>query len=312
MTGKIVSWAFLMLGASLGLLGGMGTAGAEPTVEAGWWTSSPVAVAPDVGEDDLLVQGGPSRDQPLAYAGISFSLDDGDRPELLTLAVAPDTATTPAAPLSLCALDAPASGASGEPAADGPTFDCATSVVAEPSDGGAGYEFDVTGFDADGSLDVAVVAARQGDRVVLEVPDATSLLLQDRAAPGGGTTVGGSAASPAPTSSGRGGSTAGGSVPTPTAQGPSVAPRAAPSVSMPPAPSPATGRDGDGAGDDSAPTGPEPPAPFAAVPAASQGAGGGSFPGALGFAVLAAAAAVLWTVAGNHHDDPAGDDATTA
>ena len=57
------------------------TAGAqEAGVQAGWWTSAPVAAAPDVGEDGLLVQGSPSADSPLAYAAVSIPLaEDASR-----------------------------------------------------------------------------------------------------------------------------------------------------------------------------------------------------------------------------------------
>lgn len=48
----------------LAVAAGAGPAAAVSSVGSGWWTSTPVLVAPDVG-DDLLVQGGRSRTNPL-------------------------------------------------------------------------------------------------------------------------------------------------------------------------------------------------------------------------------------------------------
>src|SRR5205085_12303367 len=109
------------------------------SVQSGWWTLTPVAVAPDVGPDQLLVQGGSDVNQPVAYAGVSFTLAPGEVPQGLALTVAPNSASTPATTLALCRLGSPATSAQGGPAAGGPRFDCSTKVQAAPASTGGKY-----------------------------------------------------------------------------------------------------------------------------------------------------------------------------
>lgn len=172
--------------AALGVLGGPAPAGAASSVESGWWTSAPVALAPDVAEGQLLVQGGVEPARPLAYAGISFTLADGEAPEKLVLAVAPGSGTTPGATVSLCALGAPATPSHGEAADLGPSFDCATKVDSTPSADGASYTFDVASFVRDGAIDVALVPTVPTDRVVFAKPAVDAL----QGGAGGGSTSG--------------------------------------------------------------------------------------------------------------------------
>jgi hypothetical protein len=155
---------------ALGVLLASTPAGAASSVVSGWWTAAPVAFAPDVGDDQLLVQGGADGNQPLAYAGISFALASGETAETLVLRVAPGSGTTPGAALSLCPLGSSATPARGEQATLGPSFDCSSKVDAGPSADGASYEFDVSGLGGDRALDVAVLPTSPTDRVVLLQP----------------------------------------------------------------------------------------------------------------------------------------------
>jgi hypothetical protein len=152
-----------------------GPARSASSASSGWWTASPVPLAPDVSADQLLVQGGADASAPLAYAGVTFALVDGELPERLLLRVAPGSASTPASRLALCPLRSAAPAASGGPSAEGPAFDCATRIEAAPSADGTSYEFDVAGLSSGASLDVAVVPTAQTDRVVLARPGPDAL-----------------------------------------------------------------------------------------------------------------------------------------
>ena len=148
---------------------------AASSVQSGWWTSAPVAVAPDVGADQLLVQGGSDASQPVAYAGISFALAPGEVPQKLALMVAPNSATTPSTALALCRLTVPATAAHGDASSGGPPFDCSTKVQAAPSSTGGQYEFDVSRLGTEGALNVAVLPTQSTDRVVLAKPNVAAL-----------------------------------------------------------------------------------------------------------------------------------------
>src|SRR4051812_16476633 len=113
-------------------------------VQSGWWTTAPVAVAPDAGAQGLVVQGGTSVDQPLAFAAVSFTLDPGSKPTTLTLTIASGSASTPNAGIVACALTASFAPAQGGPAASGPTYNCATKVDGVASGDGSSYAFDVS------------------------------------------------------------------------------------------------------------------------------------------------------------------------
>jgi hypothetical protein len=157
-------------------IAGTPPAAAATSVESGWWTTAPVALGPDVGGDQLLVHGSADPARPLAYAGLSFTLVDGDLPQTLVLTVAPASGTTPGARVSLCALGAPATPSQGEPADLGPAFDCGNDRVdSTPASDGASYTFDVAGFVRDGAIDVALVPAGPTDRVVFVKPTVDAL-----------------------------------------------------------------------------------------------------------------------------------------
>ena len=283
---------------AVGLVAGPAVGAAESVV-SGWWTNAPVALAPDVPSGQLLVQGGP--DEPLAYAGMSFALADGERAQSLVLSVAPESASTPGSTLQLCPLTAPATEAAGEAAADGPAYDCATSVRAEASDGPT-YEFDVTQIGSASGLDVAVVPTAPTDRVVLTAPTVDDLVVSGGTAtadPGLGT--GFTTPGPPPSSGGGAGSgtsgsfDAGGSfTPTPSATSGLDLPAAdagAGAVADP------AGADGD------VETLPVASAtPFETSQAGSTGSGGS--PGLpLIVVALTAGAAICWALAGRARPD---------
>jgi hypothetical protein len=260
------------------IVASVGPARAASSVSSGWWTASPVPLAPDVAADQLLVQGGPEADQPLAYAGVSFALADGEQPERVVLRIAPSSASTPASRLALCPLRSSAPAASGGASADGPAFDCATRIEAAPSSDGTSYEFDVAGLSPVASLDVAVVPTAQTDRVVLVRPGPDAL-----------QRAGSPAASPdaAPTQSGRPAASDG--------RPDSLAPILGFSGDVGPGAAVATGG-----------TGGAPVVTETAAPAASVGSSvplpgddsGASLLAAALFAVLVAVAVGLWVFAG--------------
>jgi hypothetical protein len=281
--------ALVGIAASLTVLGAAPTAHAATGVTSGWWASSPLVVAPDVGDGQLLVQGGPSDDEPLAYAGISFLLEEDEEPESLTLTVAEGSASTPAADLRLCALDAPATRSAGEPADGAPAPDCATEVVAAPSGDGSTYTFDVGALAGDGALDVAVLPAQQTARVVLEAPDPSALTAAAAITPIGSPSSGGSSTPPVPAASG-----SSGAAPSSSGSGSTFrAPSATPSVTIP---SPASPASTDGDEEATAPL--RPPTPFEPAASVGGGAEGASFPVVVLFVGLAGLAAALWTLAG--------------
>ena len=152
-------------------------------VQAGWWTSAPLA-APDVGEGNLLVQGGPSAESPLAYAAVSIPLGADEVPATLTLTVAPDSGTTPNSTLSVCPLATssfePAQGGSAD---DGPEYSCETSVDAAPSSDGS-YVFEIGDLPSIGAVSVAVLPTVPTDRVVLTTPNADALATSPSASAG--------------------------------------------------------------------------------------------------------------------------------
>jgi hypothetical protein len=281
--------------ASLTVLGAAGPAHAAAGTTSGWWASSPLVVAPDVGDGQLLVQGGPSDDEPLAYAGISFLLEEGEEPQSLTLTVAEGSASTPAAELRLCALDAPATPAAGEPADGAPAPDCATEVVAAPSGDGATYTFDVGALAGDDSLDVAVLPGQQATRVVLEAPDTSALTAAAPITPIGSGS--GSPGAPAPATPSSSGSSSGGAGP--STAGPSVrAPSATPSVSIPSGSTSASNPPAATDGEEEAAAPLRPPTPFEPAVSVGGGSDGASVPVAVLFVGLAGLAAALWTMAG--------------
>lgn len=160
-------------------------AAAAESVESGWWTSVPAALAPDVAEGQLLVQGGLEPDAPVAYAGISFALADGEAPSTLVLQVAPNSGSTQGAVLSACPMRSPAVASHGDGAEYGPSYDCGTKADGVVSADGASHEFDVSGLAGGDVLDVAIVATRATDRVVFQKPDVGALRTTAAAVPDG-------------------------------------------------------------------------------------------------------------------------------
>jgi hypothetical protein len=144
-------------------------ASAAVAVRAGWWTAAnegavtsgvPDATAPvgaDVPPGGLLVQGGQTASSPTAFGAVGADLVDA-LPRRLTLAVAPNTATTPGAVLKVCALaDAEFDPAAGAPMSDAPAYACTHSVDAAPNPDGTSYSFPLAGLGLTGSFAVAVL-----------------------------------------------------------------------------------------------------------------------------------------------------------
>jgi hypothetical protein len=289
----------LLIGVAVLAIGFVGTrpAGAVDSVVSGWWTNAPVALAPDVPSGQLLVQGGP--DEPLAYAGMSFALADGERARTLVLSVAPDSASTPGSTLRLCPLTEPATEAAGGAAADGPGYDCASAVEAD-APGGQTYEFDVAQIPASATLDVAIVPAAATDRVVLTAPTADDLVVSGGSATAGPDTGSGSTTFDPPPSPGfdAGGSTSGafdgsGSfTPAPSGSSGLDLPAAGAGAGATPEPADDAAADADS---DTVPV--ASPTPFQASPASATGSSGNRvLP--LVVVVLAGAAAICWALAG--------------
>lgn len=171
----IVAWWFAAA-VALGAMASSSTAAyAAAPKNQGWWSATnPVPAPPDVPAQGLLVQAG-GGGAPTAYAALLYELGS-DTASTLTLAVAPNSATTSAS-LELCPLIQPiVHPDQGGPMSDAPGFTCAKHVTAAPADGG--YKFDVSGLAADKVLAVAILPTGPVDRVVLSAPDANSLATQ--------------------------------------------------------------------------------------------------------------------------------------
>jgi hypothetical protein len=267
---------------ALGVVAVPSPASAASSVESRWWSASPLFAAPDVGADQLLVQGSPDPNTPLAYAGISFSLAAGELPSKLVLQQAPDSASSPGAKLTLCALKGAATSETA------PGFDCTTKADGTAGADGASYEFDVSALAGSGSLDVAVVPGQPTDRVVLVKPGAEALQSS-----GGSTTTSSESTSTDSTAFDSGTSTGGfssfdsgsGSFDVPSAP--------LPSASAPSTPT--------------ATTVPKREVQLAAPAAATSPLGGGDGDGRsiapFAFFGMAAAAAALWSVAGRESEE---------
>src|SRR5436309_8842908 len=97
--------ALVLAGLVMGVLVVTGSdAWGQASVESGWWTTAPVAVAPDAPSDGLVVQGGPDASQPLAFAALGYTGASGAAPSSLKLTVASGSAMTPDATLAVCPL----------------------------------------------------------------------------------------------------------------------------------------------------------------------------------------------------------------
>jgi hypothetical protein len=151
---------------------------ADAPRDQGWWTvTNPVPAPPDVPARGLLVQGG-GGGAPTAIAAVLYELNSGATAGTLTLAVAPNSATTPGATLQLCPLLQPINhGEQGGPMTDAPPYNCAHSVTAAPG-ADKTYKFPASGLVTDNLVAVAILPTGPVDRVVLSAPDGTSLATQ--------------------------------------------------------------------------------------------------------------------------------------
>jgi len=167
-------------------------AGAAAPRDQGWWTSlaapsapgAPVAlpaapvnpIAPDVPARGLLVQAG-GGGAPTAFSALLYELDPGTTAGALTLAVTPQSVTTPTATLQVCRLLSPINHPEqGGPIGDAPPYDCSHKATATPT--ANTYKFDVAGLVTDGLVAVAILPTGPTDRVVLNAPDNSSLQTQ--------------------------------------------------------------------------------------------------------------------------------------
>ncbi|HEV3352179.1 MAG TPA: hypothetical protein VG076_04615 [Acidimicrobiales bacterium] len=166
-----------------------GPARAAAPRDQGWWTvtnpgvappgvalpaAAPTVGPPDVPGRGLLVQGGPNG--PTAVAALLYELDPGTGASTLTLAVAPNSITTPKATLQVCRLlQAIAHPEQGGPMADAPPYDCSRKVTAAPEADGKSYKFAVADLVSDQLVAVAILPAGPTDRVVFNAPDDSSL-----------------------------------------------------------------------------------------------------------------------------------------
>ena len=268
---------------ALGVVAAPLPASAASSVESRWWSASPLFAAPDVGADQLLVQGSPDANTPLAYAGISFTLAADELPSKLVLQQAPDSASSPGSKLALCALK----GAATSEAAPG--FDCTTKADGTAGADGASYEFDVSALAGSGSLAVAVVPVQPTDRVVLVKPSADALQSS------GGSSSGSTSTSTDSTSTGFDSGTSGGGFSSFGSGSPSFD---VPSTPLPSASAPSTS---------TATTVPKREVQLAAPAAATSPLGGGDGDGRsiapFAFFGMAAAAAALWSVAGRESEE---------
>jgi hypothetical protein len=155
-----------------------GPAAATAPRDQGWWTmTNPLPAPPDVPARGLVIQGGASG-APTAFAAVLYELDPGTTAGKLTLAVAPNSLTTPSATLQVCPLLQPiVHPEQGGPMSDAPAYDCSRTVTAAPAANG-NYEFDASKVVTDRLLAVAILPSGPVDRVVLNQPDDNSLAVQ--------------------------------------------------------------------------------------------------------------------------------------
>jgi len=153
--------------------------------DQGWWTVTNPGIAgapatvpgpPDVPARGLLVQAG-GGGAPTAFAALLYELDPGTTAGSLTLAVAPQSVTTPTATLQVCRLLSPINHPEqGGPMGDAPPYDCSRKATAAAT--ANAYKFDVAGLVTNGLVAVAILPTGPTDRVVLNAPDASSLATQ--------------------------------------------------------------------------------------------------------------------------------------
>jgi len=258
---------------------------AAASSQSGWWTSAPFA-APDVPTGGLLLQGGPSLDQPVSFGAVSFALASGEKAGMLTLTVAASSATTPNATLTVCPLTKSFSPAEGGPKADGPTFDCGAKATASLSGDGHTFTVDAAAFARDGSVAVALLPTALTDRIVFDKPDG-SWLSTSTSGPSSGPTA--LTTPPLTSAAPDAGASTGGRTPR-TGTTPSATSGAAPAPRPTPAAQPAAA---------GSPTAPATPAVAVGAKAPAKRSS------TLGFAFLALLVLMgaLWLFAGNAHDE---------
>jgi len=169
---RLLAWGVVVL--AFGLVPVRADAAAPR--DQGWWTVTNPVPAPDVPTRGLLVQGG-GGGAPTAFAAVLYELDPGTTAGTLTLAIAPNTATTPSATLQVCGLLQPiVHPDQGGPMSNAPPYDCSRKATAAPE--GNAYKFDASGLVADNVVGVAILPNGPLDRVVLNAPDDSSLATQ--------------------------------------------------------------------------------------------------------------------------------------
>lgn len=159
-----------------------------PTV-VGWWTtlnvSNPLPVGPgaislasepDVPKGGLLVEGGLSAAQPVAFGALSYFVPDGVTVTRLDLKLAiplsmPTTAVH-VCPLKISTFPADAGG----PTSEAPPYDCSKPVAGVLSADASHFSFPTAGLVTDGVLAVAVLPDRVIDRAVFAAPGADTVV----------------------------------------------------------------------------------------------------------------------------------------
>jgi hypothetical protein len=181
--------------AAVGVMGFAYPAHAEAPAQQGWWTQAnpalasqsglPVPAPPapaDVPANGLLVEGGSSAASPTAYAALAYQLPATATVGVLTLIVAPQSATTPNSTLRICPLTNPALNAEqGGPMTDAPAYDCTHSTTAHASPSGNNFQFRVSTLASNGTLAVALLPTAPTDRVVFNQAGADSLTVAEAA-----------------------------------------------------------------------------------------------------------------------------------
>ena len=172
-TGRLVL-ASAVIALSLGFVSAPADAAAPR--DQGWWTVTNPVPAPDVPARGLLVQAG-GGGAPTAFGAVLYELDPGTTAYTLTLAIAPNTASTPTATLQVCPLLQPiVHPDQGGPMSNAPPYDCSRKASAAPD--GNNYKFDAASLANDRVVAVAILPTGPLDRVVLNPPDDASLATQ--------------------------------------------------------------------------------------------------------------------------------------
>ena len=128
----------------------------------------------DVPDGGLLVQGGPTVDQPAAYAAVAFELGTASVSGPLRLVPVADAVSVPGSRLIACPLDDPSFVPEDAGViATGPRYTCSSAVPATVD--GSTYVFDVAGLRQGDTLAVAILPSGPTDRVVFARPNDDTL-----------------------------------------------------------------------------------------------------------------------------------------